>query len=115
MRASRARERQAREEIERRAAAQERQQRRAVLQTIETIATTLGETEGRAKEQIVRSVEILGMEEAQEIFVQTQQIEASGGMLTADNSRRRTPGGVYHFLVKKRLTETGRKQEIKKL
>jgi F0F1-type ATP synthase membrane subunit b/b' len=115
MRGSRARDRQAREEAEKRVAAQERQQRRAVLQTIETIATTLGETEGRAKEQIVRSVEILGMNEAQEIFEQTQQIEAGGGMLTADGSRRRTPGGVYHFLVKKHLTETGRKAEIKKL
>jgi hypothetical protein len=114
MRASRARGRQVREEEEKRAAATTRQQRRALLQLIETIATTLGENEGWAKEQIKRSVEFLGVDEARELFEATQQIEADGGMLTTDGKRRRTPGGVYHYLLKKRLAETGRKLELKK-
>jgi hypothetical protein len=114
MRTSRARERQVREEEEKRAAAAVRQQRRALVQLIETIATTLGENEGWSKEQIKRSVEFLGVDEARELFEATQQIEADGGMLTADGKRRRTPGGVYHYLLKKRLAETGRKLELKK-
>jgi len=114
MRASRAREHQVREEEEKRAAAAIRQRRRALVQLIETIATTLGENEGWAKEQIKRSVEFLGVDEARELFEATQQIEADGGMLTADGKRRRTPGGVYHYLLKKRLAETGRKLELKK-
>ncbi|RRR76484.1 MAG: hypothetical protein EI684_02950 [Candidatus Viridilinea halotolerans] len=115
MRGGRNRERQAREEEEKRAAAAERQRRKAILKTIETIATTLGETEPRLHKQIVHVVEIMGMEEAQEIFEDAQRVEAEGGMLTIDGTRRRTPGGVFHVLVKRRLTETGRKAEIKKI
>ena len=70
MRTSRARERQVREEEEKRAAAAIRQQRRALVQLIETIATTLGENEGQAKEQIKRSVEFLGVADA----VQARQV-----------------------------------------
>jgi hypothetical protein len=115
MRSSRTRERQAREEAAKRAAAAERQQRRALLQTVEAIAAGLGETDERALEKIKRSVEILGVEAAQALFQEVEAIEAAGGMLTADGARRRTPGGVYHYLLKQRLTETGRKEELKKI
>lgn len=115
MRGSRTRDRQSREEMEKRAAAKERQRRKAILQTIETIANELGETGEREHKQIVRVVEIMGMEEAQELFEATKRVEAEGGMLTVDGLRRRTPGGVFHKLVKQRLTETGRKAEIKKI
>lgn len=115
MRGSRLRERQAREEAMKRAAAAERQQRRAFLQTVETIATTLGETDARAREQIHNSVTVLGVEAAHDLLQEVLAIEAAGGMLTADGSRRRTPGGVYHYLLKRRLTEAGRKDELKKI
>ncbi|XP_063225930.1 phosphorylated adapter RNA export protein [Bacillus rossius redtenbacheri] len=49
---------------------------------------------------ILRIVTILGKEKAVEYFKKTQEIEADGGMLIKNNSRRRTPGGVYLFLVK---------------
>lgn len=115
MRGSRLRERQAREEALKRAAAAERQQRRAFLQTVETIATALGETDPHAREKIHNSVTILGVEAAQALLEEVLAIEAAGGMLTADGSRRRTPGGVYHSLLKRRLTEAGRKEDVKKI
>jgi phosphorylated adapter RNA export protein len=115
MRASRSRERQAREEAAKRAAAAERQQRRAVQQAVEAIAAGLGETDERAREKIANSVTILGLADAQALYEEVQAIEAAGGMTTADGARRRTPGGVYHYLLKQRLTEAGRKDELKKI
>jgi phosphorylated adapter RNA export protein len=115
MRGSRARERASREEEAKRAAAAERQQRRAFQQLVTTIATELGETEARAQEKIHNSVLVLGMEEAQALFAEVQAIEAAGGMMTADGARRRTPGGVYHYLLKQRLTAAGRKDALKQI
>jgi hypothetical protein len=40
----------------------------------------------------------------QTLFQRTQEIEAAGGMLTVRGNRRRTPGGVYFFLVKEIMT-----------
>ncbi len=115
MRSSRTREHQAREEAAKRAAAEERQQRRAFQQAVDTIATTLSETDVRAREKITRSVDILGLEAAEALCAEVVAIEAAGGMLTADGSRRRTPGGIYHYLLKQRLTEAGRKEDLKKI
>lgn len=115
MRGSRVHERQEREEAAKCAAAAERQQRRAFQQLVDTIAAELGETDERSREKIRNSVTVLGMEAAQALFAEVQAIEASGGMLTADGARRRTPGGVYHLLLKQRLTEAGRKDELKQI
>ncbi|VDN91407.1 unnamed protein product [Brugia pahangi] len=42
----------------------------------------------------------IGEEKALELFEATRGIEASGGMLIADGTRRRTPGGVFMTLFK---------------
>lgn len=42
----------------------------------------------------------IGEEKALELFEATRGIEASGGMMIADGSRRRTPGGVFMTLFK---------------
>lgn len=42
----------------------------------------------------------IGREKAIELYIQTCNVENSGGMMTADRSRRRTPGGVYIQLLK---------------
>jgi hypothetical protein len=44
----------------------------------------------------------LGEERCQGIFADTLQIESTGGMLVHSGKRRRTPGGVFFELVKKR-------------
>lgn len=45
-------------------------------------------------------MDVLGKEEAIRFFERTRQIEEQGGMLVMNGSRRRTPGGIYLYLVK---------------
>lgn len=115
MRGSRERERQTVEEAKKRAAADERQRRRAYTQAVAAIVAALGETEPRSQATIERSVAVLGVAEAQALEQEVAAIEAAGGMQTADGSRRRTPGGVYLYLLKQRLNESGRKAELKQI
>jgi hypothetical protein len=74
------------------------------------IAQALGETERNATNQIAHLTRLLGAEQAQALLAETQQIEASGGMMLPDGSRRRTPGGVFFLLARKRLTKEQRIQ-----
>lgn len=61
------------------------------------IATQLNEPNTKLIRQII---EASGPEQAQTHLAATLEIEA-GGMMTADGSRRRTPGGVFFLLAKK--------------
>jgi hypothetical protein len=58
---------------------------------------------------------VLGVESAQALRQEVEGIEAQGGMMTADGTRRRTPGGIYLLLLKQRLTEANRKAELKQI
>ncbi len=115
MRGSRVRERQEGEEAKKRSEAEARQQRRAFTQAVDEIASALGEREPRSKATIERSVAVLGIEEAQALRREVEALEAQGGVMTADGARRRTPGGVYLFILKQRLNEAGRKDELKRI
>jgi len=64
------------------------------------IATQLGETEHGPLGQVGRVVGRLGADRARAFLAQTQEIEAAGGLLLPDGSRRRTPGGVFFHLVR---------------
>ncbi|MBP8293276.1 MAG: hypothetical protein KAX65_10910 [Caldilineaceae bacterium] len=55
-------------------------------------------------ELLNRVADVLGIAEMQALYQRTQEIEAAGGMLTVRGNRRRTPGGVYFFLVKEIMT-----------
>lgn len=48
----------------------------------------------------VRVVNILGRDLPIKLFKETQKIESDGGMLIVNGMRRRTPGGVFLFLLK---------------
>lgn len=50
---------------------------------------------------LLRIVEALGREIPMKFFQETQKIELEGGMLIMNGKRRRTPGGVFLFLLKK--------------
>src|SRR3954447_10947442 len=47
---------------------------------------------------------MLGQERAADLLQKTLEIEAAGGILTAQGDRRRTPGGVYLKLLKEQIT-----------
>jgi len=64
------------------------------------IAAALGETERQPIEQIARAVDRLGVERARAFLVRVREIEAEGGRMLPDGSRRRTPGGLFFLLVR---------------
>ena len=58
---------------------------------------------------LCKCVQLLGEAEARQLVVQTWQTENAGGLLTQDGSnRRRTPGGVFLWLVKQKLSSADR-------
>ena len=74
------------------------------------IADDLGEQEAGPKQTIRRSVSILGEEVALALWQETQKIEAAGGTMLPDGSRRRTRGGVYFQLVRNAATGDERRR-----
>ncbi len=64
------------------------------------IAAALGETAHGPLGKVGRVVGRLGAERARAFLVQAQEIEAGGGVMLPDGSRRRTPGGVFFHLVR---------------
>ncbi|XP_029845107.3 phosphorylated adapter RNA export protein [Ixodes scapularis] len=52
------------------------------------------------KDLLERVVSILGTSESRKLLTMTEDIEAAGGIMTRDKSRRRTPGGVFFYLLK---------------
>jgi hypothetical protein len=49
-------------------------------------------------------VQHVGAEAALGFLQETLAVEAGGGMMLPDDSRRRTPGGVYLYLAKGRVS-----------
>jgi hypothetical protein len=79
--------------------AEQAEQEPSVHETARIIATTLGETEQVAQQQIQRIVWALGRTVARRLLEQTLQIEENGGIMLRDKSRRRTPGGIFFHLA----------------
>ncbi len=71
------------------------------------IAARLGETEPEPQRLIARALRLLGAEQVQAIVARALEVEAAGGMLLPDGSRRRTPGGVFFYLLR---TTVGQKE-----
>jgi len=64
------------------------------------IAAQLGETARGPLGQVGRVVGRLGADRARAFLTRAQEIEAAGGLMLPDGSRRRTPGGVFFHLVR---------------
>ncbi len=64
------------------------------------IATRFGETEVEPKRLIGRALRNLGEERVRAFVVQALEVEATGGLMLPDGSRRRTPGGVFFHLMR---------------
>lgn len=68
-----------------------------VAEVAADIAKRLEETN---VELVGRVVQVLGVTRSRKLLGMTEDIESTGGLLIRDQSRRRTPGGVFFFLVK---------------
>lgn len=70
----------------------------------------MNETEPSVRHKIKQIIEVCGIEQTQAWLEETLSIEASGGMMVNTGERRRTPGGVFFYLVKGRLSQELRHQ-----
>jgi len=64
------------------------------------IAAQLGETDSEPARLIARAVRLLGEERVRAIVARVRAVEAAGGMMVPDGSRRRTVGGVFFYLLR---------------
>jgi hypothetical protein len=67
------------------------------------IATELQETEKHPVWQISQLLNLCGLEFTRALLEETRQVEANGGMMLPDNSRRRTIGGVFFYLARQKV------------
>ncbi|MBA3823440.1 MAG: hypothetical protein H0X24_05955 [Ktedonobacterales bacterium] len=69
-----------------------------------TLAEHLGEQESGARYRLWQIMRTMGEEGALALLQEAQAIEAAGGQLIGNGSRRRTFGGLYFHLARERLT-----------
>jgi hypothetical protein len=77
---------------------EDKEQRKKV---VKTLASELGETKPGVLSQLHVIVKQLGCDEAQRLLEEARTVEANGGMLINDGTRRRTFGGVYFALTRR--------------
>ena len=65
--------------------------------TVDKLADVLHEPNIPLLRQVLR---VLGVDRTAGLLVETLQCEATGGMLTQDGTRRRTPGGTFFHLAR---------------
>lgn len=73
------------------------------------IGDQLGEKEFGPRRLIQSIVEVCGAEFVQQMVQETQEVEAQGGMLLLDGTRKRTTGGVFFYLARGRMSAEARK------
>ncbi len=83
-------------------------EQQASRQAAMRIADALGEREHGPRAQVGRVVRVLGIERADAFYQQALEVEAAGGMMLPDGSRRRTLGGVFFKLVRDGVSEEER-------
>lgn len=81
-----------------------------ISDAVRQMAQALHEENPRALQSMQRIVDIVGLEFTQQKYEESLKIEADGGMMTQDGSRRRTPGGVFFYLVKGSLDDEMREK-----
>lgn len=76
---------------------------------VEEIITKLNEP---ARALIRRIVIVVGVERAKALLQQTLAIEAAGGKMTIDGTRRKTPGGVFISLARAQATSDKERKKL---
>lgn len=79
-------------------------------ETVSHIAKALGEVEETPLTQIEGVLRVLGEDVTLSLLKETLEIESKGGQLLADGTRRRSPGGVFFQLARKKLPVEERKE-----
>src|ERR1700730_12894113 len=69
-------------------------------EAVTLLAEQLGEADRRVHKQLHHLVKLLGVEQSLAFLERALAIEAEGGMMLPDGTRRRTPGGVFFLLVR---------------
>lgn len=72
-------------------------------QAIKRVARQLRERGQQPMAQLVRLAHYCGLAFVEQLVEETLQIEANGGMMTTNGSRRRTRGGTFFYLAKSRV------------
>ncbi len=67
------------------------------------VAAQLGETEPESVRHIRHTLRILGEERVHALVAEARAVEAAGGMMLGDGSRRRTLGGVFFYLARRSM------------
>lgn len=71
----------------------------------QAIAQTLGESHSSAIHKIALLVKLAGEDFTKSLVDESLQIEANGGLMTLDGSRRRSLGGIFFYLAKGKLSK----------
>jgi hypothetical protein len=79
-----------------------------LAEVVNAIAGRLGETEPEPLQRLHEVVKMLGPERSFKWLQKTLEVEAQGGMVTVDGTRRRTPGGTFFYLVRTRGPRSAR-------
>lgn len=75
-----------------------------IQKSAKTVAKALNERNAHAISKIGKLIELLGMDFVQKNLEETLAIEAKDGMKTNNGKRRRTPGGVFFYLIRPKLS-----------
>ncbi|MBC8099373.1 MAG: hypothetical protein H7Y11_08015 [Armatimonadetes bacterium] len=76
------------------------------------ITTRLNESFPQAIRQIQALVHFCGIDLARQTLTDVLTIEGEGGLLNQAGTQRRTPGGVFLFLMSQRITQTQKRDTI---
>jgi hypothetical protein len=89
---------------------QPKKKRRQYNDPFRAVAKQIAGTLNEPQYQLVyRTVKAVGPERALAFLEEVQGVETAGGMLTSDGSRRRSPGGVFFYLVRGKVSPEERK------
>lgn len=72
---------------------------------VQSLIQTMGEAHRAARSRIAKIIDVCGLDWARALLREAHAIEANGGMLILDGSRRRTLGGIWLRLAKERMTD----------
>lgn len=74
-----------------------------IKKMVNDLAKLLDETAQQPRTQIRRLLQICGVRFVELVLLETEAVEADGGLLVKDRSRRRTFGGTFFYLARQKM------------